>query len=498
MGRFSGMSYKTVKLVSIYDLRLVTAHFFFQLAIFTYVVLWKILHEDGFIKFSDPIGTVRLQLQGPVGDCLQYLDKAGKPVTGSCDPDYPNYHYAFRPTAELPYCANGSEVAVAGCGRAGKRCNCMHYDALSAVFPVSGGSPFYIATRVLESTEAKNASCGAASCATTYDISTRTGFTRAQCEQLCPLNAKLGGFGTDKRCTSSCWQQDDYYVAQVEDFTLLIDHSVQSSTRPSITGSSVDMHGDLATEPLDGCRNSQATCGKCADPTTARCCVAPNATKEGQDNFRLSDLLQAATREPQGSDAKPQCGIDLNAPSLLGSPAARAKSSRYDGLILILSIEYKNVEPWRGQLAPQKAALCAPAVPGCVGRSCVQKDPACKPKAANPSGITYTYKVRAVEGTKSKVSEQIFLDGQDKRLTRDIHGVKIVVLQTGQLGHFDATTLLLQLTTSLALLAASTTMVDLLMQYVLAKKKRYVGAKYQEVHDGELQTTFKDSEGRLQ
>ena len=55
-----------------------------------------------------------------------------------------------------------------------------------------------------------------------------------------------------------------------------------------------------------------------------------------------------------------------------------------------------------------------------------------------------------------------------QRVTRNIHGLKIVVLQSGQLGRFDLQTLLVQLTTSLALLAVSTTVVDLMMtRYVV-------------------------------
>lgn len=49
-----------------------------------------------------------------------------------------------------------------------------------------------------------------------------------------------------------------------------------------------------------------------------------------------------------------------------------------------------------------------------------------------------------------------------QRVTRDMHGIKVVTLQTGRLGSFDVTTLLLELTTSLTLLAISTTIVDML------------------------------------
>ena len=96
-----------------------------------------------------------------------------------------------------------------------------------------------------------------------------------------------------------------------------------------------------------------------------------------------------------------------------------------------------------------------------------------------------------------------------QRVTRDIHGIKIVVIQTGQLGSYDTvgacgcvqcwgrarrvthcllwlegsqTTLLLQLTTSLTLLAVATTLVDVLATRVLPSRTEYKSVKYDVRH----------------
>ena len=63
----------------------------------------------------------------------------------------------------------------------------------------------------------------------------------------------------------------------------------------------------------------------------------------------------------------------------------------------------------------------------------------------------------------------------------DIHGIKINVLQTGQLGTFSITTLIVQLTTSLALLKLTTTIVDVLAVSVLPHRVQYRNAKVDEI-----------------
>ena len=74
----------------------------------------------------------------------------------------------------------------------------------------------------------------------------------------------------------------------------------------------------------------------------------------------------------------------------------------------------------------------------------------------------------------------------DNLVLRNRHGLKIVVTQTGKLGTVDMLTLLLTLTTSLALLAASTTAVDFLAMYVMKRKSAYRKGKYHVVTQEEV------------
>ena len=88
-------------------------------------------------------------------------------------------------------------------------------------------------------------------------------------------------------------------------------------------------------------------------------------------------------------------------------------------------------------------------------------------------------------GTKSKVSQVIWAgvdtNASQYRVVRDAHGIRMDVLFNGLVGDFDFTTLLLQVTTSLALLALATTVTDQVMLFLMTYRRDYHAAKYEEV-----------------
>lgn len=258
---------------------------------------------------------------------------------------------------------------------------CALWDDNEVVQPVIEGSPFYIATRVTESNETQL-------CATPPDGGS------------CPLTYGIAcdkSFKFDPHCKAPA--QHSFYPADVENFTLLVDHSVRAPKIPSVHASAFEMTG-----VLQSCSGTEVT---------------PPSTTEGQDLFTLGQLLDTIEM-PDGS-----CGLQLDAPSTVNGSS---NSIRYDGAILVLNIEYTNIKPWSG----------------------VQDN------------VTYIYKLDLLAGTKSKVTQQIWKEFPTQRVTRNQHGLKLVVIQTGRLGIFDFTNLLVQLTTTLTLFTATTTLVDML------------------------------------
>ena len=55
----------------------------------------------------------------------------------------------------------------------------------------------------------------------------------------------------------------------------------------------------------------------------------------------------------------------------------------------------------------------------------------------------------------------------DSRKVLERHGIRIIVTQTRQVGHFDLQTLLVNLSASFSLLALSTVVVEVMMLYVV-------------------------------
>jgi hypothetical protein len=397
------LSYQTVKLVQIDDPKLGLLHYVLMLLIFVYVIVWNVIGKNGYLSFEPPVGTVRMQLQAPT------IDSDGHP----CDPTDSGCMYNFTPVNKLSYCnttstvvARGDDVTSGASERfKAKSLPCYLLDELEVVYPVTGGSPFFVTTRVTDS----------------YELNA--------CEEP-PSNTSNPPFNCPRTFAQA--NHTAYYTGDIERFTLLLDHAVRSPTVPSLQADSAQMDGALLGP------NGLLT---------------PHVTKEGIDFFTIGELLGAVEQ------AGGTFGYDLDGPS---SVQGSSNSTRYDGMIMLLSIEYSNAKMWSG----------------------------------TTKEISYTYHVSVISGTKSKVQQQIITDWAtpeasmeprpSARISRDRHGIKIVVLQTGELGHFDANALLITLTTSLGLLALSTTLVDQLAIRVLRRKEVYKEAKIEVVGDEAL------------
>lgn len=285
-------------------------------------------------------------------------------------------------------------------------CYVPDWDAFNVVFPVTGGSPFFIASRVTEAKQSLVCSSPEAGkpCKQTYAFGCNGTFTPGDC-------GKTG------------FSEETFWLADVERFTMLVDHSVRSPTVARLeadalqmNGNFVDCHGNVV--PLD-------------------------KTDQGQDFITVEQLLSSASNGDK-------CGVslfDASSPGAGGTGNPKSYSRRYNGLILLLNIEYENTVNWQG----------------------VQDT------------ISYTYRTELIAGTKSKVTDTIFVNYPTQRVTRNQHGIKVVVLQSGRLGTVSFITLMLQLTTSLGLMALSTTAVDVMAVRILPYRRAYQSAKIDEV-----------------
>jgi hypothetical protein len=228
------------------------------------------------------------------------------------------------------------------------------------------------------------------------------------------------------------------YVADIEAFTVLFDTSV-ACTSLDITGQSSEMEGWLFVKSNDAfCKSyeqAKTTWGGDETATSAPCYVQPNRTSANLDFFELETLLQAAD-------------TSLDAETSSGS----GETFREAGVTLIMQIEYSNTLSWKG----------------------LSRD------------IQYTYTPYLLGSTSYKIYDAVYSGADNYRQNRTLlnkHGVKIDLLQTGELGSFSFSALLLSLTTSLTLLAVATVATDFVALYLLPDKEKYDDAKFEWTED---------------
>jgi len=95
------MSYKTPMIVSILDWRLGCMKYIFMIMIFSYVIIYNVAYNCGYLVTELPVGHVRFQLQQPT---------VKNNATGApCDPTKNNCDDNFTPVADLPYCKQNPE-----------------------------------------------------------------------------------------------------------------------------------------------------------------------------------------------------------------------------------------------------------------------------------------------------------------------------------------------------------------------------------------------------
>eukprot|EP00741_Cyanophora_paradoxa_P005524 tig00000900_g5356.t1 len=236
------------KLVTMRDRRLGLLHTAFMIAIFVYIVVFVIIIEKGYLARETPVAVVRSSFLEP---------------------------RAFSPAASLPYCSQSA--AIDSRGRANHPC--LYWDFREAQYPAEGSDRIFLTSRVTETREA----------------------ALPDACQPEPTSPECAARGVEARET--------YYVADVEEFTLMVDHGALGfklqvgASVPGMKGRLVDLDGKEIKAFTDGARPG--------------------------DIMTVRELLQAAGN------------VDLDANSA-SSTAEAGESVRSDGLVLVVYIDYGN------------------------------------------------------------------------------------------------------------------------------------------------------------
>eukprot|EP00668_Euglena_longa_P047775 GGOE01064636.1.p1 GENE.GGOE01064636.1~~GGOE01064636.1.p1 ORF type:complete len:426 (+),score=107.01 GGOE01064636.1:50-1327(+) len=217
-------------------------------------------------------------------------------------------------------------------------------------------------------------------------------------------------------CQLNLARSELFFSAGVEYSTIFIDHSIRN-VNGDIERNLANMNGVLVD--ADGAVVKQ---------------FSPRQPGVSSTQYILeriltvNDLLKAASGK----------GVRWTLDSTSDSGKDGANSLRYDGVILSVSIEYDNT------------------------------------KTFSQEKVEFVMEVRKLPNTEYKTEYSMTNQTDPSRLLDvSMHGVLIVVVQTGRIGQVDVTETLVQLTAALTLLAISSKIVNIVSTLMLKQRDDY-------------------------
>lgn len=444
-------AYATPRVAKIQDANLGFLRLFLMLLIFLYIVIFQILYQGKHFQVHGVTGTYRLQLQEPT-------KKYCNPMVVGCESNY-------QSIPSLPYClqnagAKGDLPKV--------RQDCAYFDAPDLFTEINGGH--LIPTKMAMYKQVSGC--------------TPSEENQWSCKRKYTFAAGEGKSG--QKATA----EQNLFVADVEHFTLLIDHAYHrdggGSTHDDFMMQGYFKDCKSATSGKRDCTRRPIVCvhDQCKDymvtPDDAEA-VPKDAMLLNQlgvelapPDFMTGSLLHTSgamrigahkKKKPSGLSKTHEgdfrvvsikMGDVLSIKNLLDLAGinsldeSRFKGTyRSQGMTLVVHIHYSNLAHWRLWAA---------------------KDP---PEYDIEVSLRPTYEFQY----RTANPQLPVAEGHDRTLY-NFNGICIRVEQTGELAAFDFTQLLLILTTSLGLLAISNTLTDFLALSVLPKKEQYALEKY--------------------
>lgn len=218
------LSYETPKIAVINDRRLGVLYYTLIALVFIYVAADVVLIEKRYLQLQAPVGSVRFSLLAP--------QNANPPTVPP-------------PASTLPYCAQSGNAGING----GKTYPCIYWDEDYVLYPSIEATAMFITTRVSNTSQVQEDGCSM----------------------------------EDNTCTFVDAEPPSVpnYIANIENFTILFDHSFYTSI--GISGNSNELPGRL----LD----NKGKPMKVQPPN-----MVGDASQNGRtgDIFTIAQILQAA------------------------------------------------------------------------------------------------------------------------------------------------------------------------------------------------------------
>lgn len=460
--------FPTPKIVRVHDVKLALLRHFLLGLIFIFLVVFHIAYRGSHLNTTPVHGVVRVQLRDPSED--------------SCDPFHMNCSLGFESMSRLPYCKQNNFTGV-------YQKECEYWDSVELRQMTDEG--LMIPTRVMTYMQRERCHPSLAndwSCnGSLYDFIDADG--KKQEEDGKPLPVR------------------DVFVADVERFDILLDHSAHSqSTTYTGDGTKAYDFQMLGTWQVCEKQNAEGRRENCTDlpilcvhekcpagsilpprdpdsPTLLSLRPSPKKEEHGRapaykkkgsyetmeaaeepdlvDEFELADYWVqknhvAATQK--GDLFKLQrliqtAGVQLDKNVTHGS----GETYRNDGFAIVVRIEYSNEVPWLGlQVSPW-----------------------------SPTGPTMFYKYHVMTHATGDVKFRkvdYFADEGKQQVTREVEefrGIRIVVEQAGTIKVWDTMQLMFLVTTTLALMALANCILDTVALNCMARSSEYKRLKFE-------------------
>jgi len=383
-------------------------------AILIYIIVYVFIMQKHYLLIETPQGFQRVNVEDPciplnAETACTYPHLAGTPgLDRTCylPSAFRCPHHAYCATSDTPKKDVNSEE--------GGKMPCKYWDHNSMVFPPSEKGALTLATRaIIVNQELTNTS--------TINVKgVKKQFCQDQAEMECqwyPLSREHAYTGGG-------------YMADVGNFTVNLQHSFWAPTLP-IEANSEQMSGAMM----------KCKAGMDCDDNPDHWEVVRTLPKGNKDSSKMTlrDILYVVTPGTTSHVAKGVAGpgMDLDDMSDACPEKCGGKLStyRFMGMMLHIELTYDNT---------------GLVIPG-----------------SSEDDIKYTVKVFAKPKTIYDIEVVQRASDANKRTIHHLFGVRMVFDAGGQVGQFQFTTAMLQLSTSFALFAFATILVDKTMLWIL-------------------------------
>jgi hypothetical protein len=467
------LAYQTPKVVKIKDRLLGVLKTIFVVCIFCYVVIFQLFYKGSHLRMESLSGVARVQLQHPTKLC--------NPMNVKCASNYTSME-------KLPYCSQykGGDASLV-------QRTCKYFDALDVLIPMDDG--YLIPSFIQSYRQVQSCTPNAENhyrCKNKYTYLDSEGRKQKEPGRAKPVN--------------------ETFVADIESFTLLIDHSFR------ITTGSVEYDDHKMQGYWLDCSHKQWTTNSTWLASAEECnkrpiiCMHKDCKKLGlivreeqeaasllgmfgahskhvsaRRKLRRSHYLGVGTGNLSQDTGRPKMqkksagdiyalapGDVLSLRTLYAMAGRSLDDMWYDaekeanvttrqrGTVLVVDIHYSNMKPW---------TIFRP------------KDPPEYVISVSSQPVEKYKNMKAVESADSKDRELIVS-----------YGTLVVVRSSGTIGVFSMINALIVVSTSLGLLAVASVITELLAFNVLPMREDYAKAKFEETEDFNAKRMKSDAE----